>query len=476
MEKQLETAEAAKEDDEQGREGPAALRRRGSPRGTRGLHAPHCSRRARAGEERFSSGNEGASRPTLQQEGQGRGGEVLLGERGGFTPHTAAGGPGPGRRGSPRGTRGLHAPHCSRRARAGEERFSSGNEGASRPTLQQEGQGRGGEVLLGERGGFTPHTAAGGPGPGRRGSPRGTRGLHAPHCSRRARAGEERFSSGNEGASRPTLQQEGQGRGGEVLLGERGGFTPHTAQKETKLAHVSLQPPGRSAALGAFAPPKGPTWQISRNNRQRRHHRSPEDVKGANDTGTQDFKKQPTEATSQKPRRRERSQRHRHTRRNRVGACVPTSSRPECRSWSICSSPGANVAEPCEANRARRNEVGACVPATSRPECSSWSICSSQGANVADFKKQPTEATSQKPRRRERSQRHRHTRFQETIDRSNITEAKKTWKEPKTQTHRISKTDQWRRQETSHAKQNCITLLGLVFRRLVSKPVAGCCK
>ncbi|XP_053131624.1 uncharacterized protein LOC128336293 isoform X8 [Hemicordylus capensis] len=33
--------------------------------------------------------------------------------------------------------------------------------------------------------------------------------------------------------------------------------------EETESAHVSLRPPGRSAALGAFSPPKGPTWQIS---------------------------------------------------------------------------------------------------------------------------------------------------------------------------------------------------------------------
>ncbi|XP_053131620.1 uncharacterized protein LOC128336293 isoform X4 [Hemicordylus capensis] len=36
-----------------------------------------------------------------------------------------------------------------------------------------------------------------------------------------------------------------------------------TGPEETESAHVSLRPPGRSAALGAFSPPKGPTWQIS---------------------------------------------------------------------------------------------------------------------------------------------------------------------------------------------------------------------
>ncbi|XP_053131619.1 uncharacterized protein LOC128336293 isoform X3 [Hemicordylus capensis] len=39
--------------------------------------------------------------------------------------------------------------------------------------------------------------------------------------------------------------------------------SPEANVAETESAHVSLRPPGRSAALGAFSPPKGPTWQIS---------------------------------------------------------------------------------------------------------------------------------------------------------------------------------------------------------------------
>ncbi|XP_053132484.1 uncharacterized protein LOC128336604 isoform X4 [Hemicordylus capensis] len=61
--------------------------------------------------------------------------------------------------------------------------------------------------------------------------------------------------------------------------------------------------------------------------------------------------------------------------------------------------------------RAKRNGVGACVPMTHRPECCSWSICSSPEANVADFTKggNHTQAKEGGKESHGRTKRQRHT-------------------------------------------------------------------
>ncbi|XP_053131623.1 uncharacterized protein LOC128336293 isoform X7 [Hemicordylus capensis] len=86
------------------------------------------------------------------------------------------------------------------------------------------------------------------------------------------------------------------------------------------------------------------------------------------------------------------------------------------RSWCMCPydpQTGVLLLEHLFLSRGQRgrNGVGACVPTTSRPECSSWSIFSSQGANVADFTKggNHTQAKEGGKESHGRTKRQRHT-------------------------------------------------------------------